>query len=58
MALVAIEFSKVVLKIRSQVLKKTGGFKASLQLEKEMREGLSQDVQKYKDWILSLFQNE
>lgn len=57
MALVTIEFSKVVLQIRSQVLKKTGGLKASLQLEEEMREGLSQDVQKYKDWILSLFLN-
>lgn len=58
MALVTTEFSKVVLELRSQVLKKTGGLKASLQFEEEMREGLSQDVQKYKDQIFSLFLNQ
>lgn len=57
MALVTTEFSEVVLKIRSQVLKKRGGLKASLHLEEEMRERLSQDVQKYKDWVFSLFLN-
>lgn len=56
MALVTTEFSKVVLERRSQVLKKTGGLKASLQFEEEMREGLSQDLQKYKE-IFALFLN-